>query len=989
MACVYDMTLHGDPAISLNQYNLPDYQIDQSSLYFTPQTITAGLDSFTANIIVTNLGRAINDSMLITLTRSYPNPSNPASSLSQSYIWKVLTPHYIDTFSFKIPTLPSSNQGFGQNQFSVFVESGQKIPEISETNNGQNLQFGLSIQSNDIIPIYPYQFAIVPKQNLTVKASTANPFAPLQSYRLQVDTTALFLHPLAQTTIKQVGGVIHWTLPVAFRDSTVYYWRVSRDSINDTTSFKWHSSSFVYIKNEYPGWNQSHYYQYTQDNYPDNVYLDKDRVFKFVPTVNNITITTGYCTSVGSTGPLGFISEDLGWYLNSSKQYTYRMGGCGYANGHTPGPTSGGFTFAVLDTLTGNIWQSDNHNGTCNYGQFGNFDCIGKYPPQYGFDFNVIGNHPTNDLCHPQFDTMSWAHIIERFLDSIPTGSIVIMYAVSVPDYRHIDTNLVNKLAAMGATGLRNLCIDTGFAQHIGAPYIFWTMKGNPSWGGQATGHDYSTPLTASFNYSTLWNKGTYVSPTIGPAEQWGSFHWRWRPKQHPLADKQHVDIVGIQPNGTQVNLLSTTSLDTTLGFINAKVYPNIFLRMNVENDTAHVPSQLYYWRVLYKNMPEAAINPAAYFSVQRDTIGLGDTLNIGVALENVTDISMDSMRTRFTLGSLQNGYQQSAIVKEDSLRAGDTIILRFKQQVLNTAYSGRDQLTIEANPEDALHQPEEYHFNNYATVNFAANGDNVNPMLDVTFDDRRIMNGDIISAKPDIVITVRDENKYLALVDTSTAQIYVLYPGQSVPTLINYDNKILTFYPATGNIAKRNQATIEFKPTFTVDGAYSLLIRDKDESGNYSSSTNNRYQGTLFNGIYYDYKINFTIVTKPMISNVLNYPNPFSTRTQFVFTITGSQVPDYMKIQIMTITGKVVKEITKDQLGNLHVGVNLTDYYWDGHDQYGNKLANGVYFYRVIADIANKQMDNLSSTANGQFFDNTNIDKYFKHGFGKLVIMR
>jgi flagellar hook assembly protein FlgD len=125
------------------------------------------------------------------------------------------------------------------------------------------------------------------------------------------------------------------------------------------------------------------------------------------------------------------------------------------------------------------------------------------------------------------------------------------------------------------------------------------------------------------------------------------------------------------------------------------------------------------------------------------------------------------------------------------------------------------------------------------------------------------------------------------------------------------------------------------------------------------------------------------------MISNVLTYPNPFSTRTQFVFTLTGSQVPDYMKIQIMTITGKVVKEITKDQLGNIHVGVNLTDYYWDGHDQYGNKLANGVYFYRVITDIANKQLDNFSSTQNGEYFNNTNIDKYFKNGFGKLVIMR
>ena len=273
--------------------------------------------------------------------------------------------------------------------------------------------------------------------------------------------------------------------------------------------------------------------------------------------------------------------------------------------------------------------------------------------------------------------------------------------------------------------------------------------------------------------------------------------------------------------------------------------------------------------------------------------------------------------------------------------------------------------------------------------INLNANGDNINPLLNVTFDNRPIMNGDIVSSKPDILITVRDENKYLALVDTSTAQVYVRYPGQSVPTLINYDSRILTFYPATGNIAKRNQAMIEFKPTFTLDGSYDLLIRDKDESGNYSSNSTNRYEGTVYNGVYYDYKITFNVITKSMISNVLNYPNPFSTRTQFIFTITGSQVPDYMKIQIMTITGKVVKEITKEQMGDLHIGVNRTDYYWDGRDQYGNKLANGVYFYRVIADIANKQMDNMSSSTYGQFFDNTNIDKYFKHGFGKLVIMR
>jgi hypothetical protein len=989
MAVAYEITLHGDPAITLNQYNLPDYQIDQTSMFFTPQTINASLDSFTVNVAVANLGRAIRDSILISVTRSYPDPLNPSATLSKVYTWKVRSPHYLDTFSYKIPTFAGQNQGYGQNQFSVFVESGQRIAEISETNNGQGVQYGLYIESDDIIPIYPYEFAIVPKQNLTVKASTADPFAKVQNYHLQLDTSAQFRHPIAQAVVRQGGGVIHWTLPVTFRDSTVYYWRVSRDSINDTLSYKWHVSSFLYLRNEYPGWNQSHFYQYQRDNY-QYVYLDNDRIFKFVPTQHELSVTTGWCTAVGTGGPPYFTASNLGYIYEGYPYYVYRMGGCGYAFPRQ----HGGFTFAVIDTLTGKPWKSIN-NGPTSYGQYGNYHCFGASTAtvQYGFDFSV--EDPPNLPLHPAFgpytSPVKWSTVISAFLDSIPSGCIVVMYAVSLPPWRSIDTGLVQKLVRMGAIGLLNLCIDTGAAQHAAAPYIFCTMKGNPNWsgGGQFTGQDYSTPLTGRFTWGTLWNAGSYVSPIIGPSTNWGSFHWRWRHKNHPLADQQHVDIVGVQPNGTQTTLLSTTTLDTTLNFINARLYPNIFLRMNVENDTSHVPSQLYYWRVLYKNVPEAAMNPAAHFLVQRDTVGLGDSLNVEIALENVTDIPMDSMRTLYTMKSLQNGYQQGVILKQDSLRANDTMILKFKQQILNTAFAGKDQLVIEANPQDSKHQPEQYHFNNYAVINYSTTGDVVNPLLDVTFDSKRIMNGDIVSAKPDIVVTMKDENKYLALNDTSLAQVYVRYPGQTVPTLINYDNNTLSFYPATGNIAKRNQARIEFKPTFMQDGTYDLLIRDRDRSGNFSSSSINRFEGNSFNGAYYDYKITFNVINKSMITNVLNYPNPFSTRTQFIFTLTGSEVPDYMKIQIMTITGHVVKEITKDLLGSIHIGTNVTDYYWDGRDQYGDKLANGVYFYRVIADINHKQIDHMSSTEYGQFFNNTNIDKYFKNGFGKLVILR
>lgn len=982
MAVAYEMTLHGDPAITINQYNLPDYDIEQSSVFFTPSPVTAGVDSFNINVIAANLGKAIHDTINLTITRYYQDPNNPLNTVTQPYVYRIPAPMFLDTFSFRLPTSPTVNAGFGQNQFTVFIESGQKVPELSETNNGQNLQFSQYIDANDILPIYPYQYAIVGKQGVTVKASTADPFAKLATYRLQVDTSGLFLHPLAQTTVTQTGGIIHWTLPITFADSTVYYWRVSRDSINDTLGFKWHSSSFVYIRNEYPGWNQSHYYQYQGDIYQNNVYLAKDRNFDFQGTTDSIVITNGFCKDVG--GLPFFTGPDMGWSLNSSLEYVFRMGGCGFANS----PTIGGFTFAVLDTVTNKIWQALNpYHGTGltytsdQFSQYGSFYCANQVDPEYGFDFNVVGNHP--------FLGIPWSQVIMNFLDSIPNGCIVLMYSVNKPNYRAIDPNLVNRLVAMGATGLRNLCLDTGAAAHAPAPYAFWTMKGNPAWGGQKTGTDYTQPMSSGFKYHTLWNKGGYNSPLIGPSTKWGSFHWRWRYKSFPKDARQSVSIYGVQANGTQVMLFNTTALDTTLSFINAKTYPYLALQMNVENDSAHVPSQLYWWRVLYNKVPEAAINPAAFFQVQRDTIGLGDTLNVQVALENVTELSMDSMRTQYSARSMQNGAQQVNIFKQDSLRAFDTLILKYRMPFLNQAFVGKDQLIIEANPEDALHQPEEYHFNNYAVINFSETGDKLNPLLDVTFDGRRVVNGDLVSAKPNIIITQRDNNPYLALKDTSEVQVYLRYPGQQVPTLINYDNSILTYYPANGNISKRNEATVIFKPNLYLDGSYDLLVRDKDASGNYSSNSTNRYQGTSVNGVYYDYKISFNVINKSMITNVLNYPNPFSTRTQFIFTLTGSEIPTYMKIQIMTITGKVVKEITQNQLGPIHIGTNITEYYWDGRDQYGDKLANGVYFYRVLTDINNKQVDHMSTSQYGEFFDNTNFDKYFKNGFGKMVIMR
>ncbi len=38
-------------------------------------------------------------------------------------------------------------------------------------------------------------------------------------------------------------------------------------------------------------------------------------------------------------------------------------------------------------------------------------------------------------------------------------------------------------------------------------------------------------------------------------------------------------------------------------------------------------------------------------------------------------------------------------------------------------------------------------------------------------------------------------------------------------------------------------------------------------------------------------------------------------------------------------------------ELGPLHIGSNITDYAWDGTDEFGDQLANGTYLYRVVLD--------------------------------------
>lgn len=299
-------------------------------------------------------------------------------------------------------------------------------------------------------------------------------------------------------------------------------------------------------------------------------------------------------------------------------------------------------------------------------------------------------------------------------------------------------------------------------------------------------------------------------------------------------------------------------------------------------------------------------------------------------------------------------------------MRVGQTI--RDTIDIQSLGLKKLNSLWIEINPyvgnSLSTDQPEQYHFNNIGQIPFYVLNDNENPILDVTFNGFHILSGDLVDPNSEVIITLKDENEYLVMSkesDTSNFGIYLTDPIGNHKRLSfrnTQGEQLLEWIPANVDSKKFK---IIYNGKFELDGVYRLLVQGADKSGNFS------------------YDIEFEVNHHSSITNLMNYPNPFSTQTQFVFTLTGAVIPNEFTIQIMTVSGKVVKEITLDEIGSVHIGRNVTDYRWNGKDEYGDVLANGVYLYRGITKINGENIKHRESGA----------DNYISKGFGKMYIIR
>jgi len=928
-----EMTTNGDPALKLNTEALPDYDVEASQVLVNPAFVAVSNNSFSVKARFYNLGKAVNDSIYVLVTRKYPNGTS-AVLLNQ----KIPGIMYSDSISLTVPIV--ATRDMGQNYITVTINSTNSVQEVTTANN--TVIASVYIYQNSAQPAYPYNYAIINTNTSKLVASTANAFLPSQQYEMQFDTTTLFNSPsLVTKYLTSVGGELEFDPGVTFKDSTVYYWRVSAVPGTGAT-YTWNGASFVYIdpNNSGPGENQSHFFQHTQSTL-NGVLLDTpSRHFLFTKILNTLSVQCGVFPEQDVEG------TDIGVMINGNENLIQAP--CG----------TGEIIFAVFDQHTFHPWYNAL---TGNPGRFGSMSPC-QTTREYNFMYNLL-------------DTAQRRGVV-TLMDAIPNGDYVVVYNCS-GDYQASNTYAstwagdVSYLGAGNSMYLRLKAQGWATIDSFSRPraFIFLYQKNNPTnFPPLSTlSNGINDHINLGSNYYTPDSVGYVTSPQFGPAKKWQQLHWRGSSLETPSTDSVQVQVMGVDTSGNVSAPLFTftrANQDADISSINAAQYPYVQLKL-IESDTLNAtPYQLRYWRVNYQPVPEGALAPNV-FSYAPDTLQLGAPFPFGIAFKNISPTAFDSIKVSMMITDNSNVAHIITLPKTKPLVSGDTVKIVYP---INTqSFVGNNTIYLNFNPNFA--QPEQYLFNNFLYKSFFVAGESRNPALDVTFDNVHILNDDIVSARPHIQIRLKSLAQYVLLTDTSEVGVQLTYPNGSVHTY-GYSNDTLRFTPATST---NNTAIVDFYPVFSTQSnpngdVYGLTVMGKDALGNSAGTT--------------PYRVNFKIITKAMISNMLNYPNPFTTSTAFVFTITGSEVPQNIKIQILTITGKVVREITKEELGPLHVGTNITEFKWNGTDMYGQRLANGVYLYHVVTNLDGKQLSKYTATG-----DNT--DKYFNNGYGKMYLMR
>ncbi len=924
---VNQFVLLGDPAIKVFDATLPDYTIDELSVgvsAFEDEQVTSKLDSFKLEIPVINFAKFDEAPLTIRVSRTlgngtvidYPLRTFPA----------VLRE---DILEFTITNDPE-NDNEGVNSFSITIDPQNGINELDETNNSVTVDFVIS--GGSTTNIFPADLGVLQSQTVRfiVQASDLSSNES-RGFFMEYDSVPDFSSGFRRNFTQQATGLATFEVDFsALQDTTTIYWRTRFTDPKPGESADPVASSFSWIPGINSGWAIQHPGQYDDLQVDGLSFNENTREWTFESIIKNLSVITHGANAQGrSIGDIEVLLSGLNYMVNSSpldpfcRDNTLNMMGF---------DRQSAIPYKVLDLGGADVL---------------NDRVCGRIP-------QVVYNFRLNDI-YNSGQSGGGPRFLNQFVDNLGEAEYVLIFTIGSMNFGAFDNQVINALEDVG------IARSTINSLSPGEPLIALGRKGGTP-GSAIVVTDNGSALPQDQQVVFLDesvegqnNSGTITSPLIGPVNRWRQYY---ADINHQNEEDYTVSIFGVRPNGTESLLTQLTDAAFNIGFINADNFPFLRLRMDIPASDLLVPPQFDHWVIDYEASPEGILmrkDNASRKNVQQGEVAVVEFTYWNISTSDYTD-SLEVVATQ--INSATRAVAET-IFNVAPPTAGDSITIQVPINTENG--NGAQILNVSATPRSDIERI--IGNNQVSLVNYLFIGsDNTNPILDVSFDGSYIMDGDIVSPNPRITILVKDFNTLVQKTDTAGVNIFLKEPCETcIYERVSLGGSDINWTPASENEDFR----VEYQPQNLEDGVYGLRVQATDGTGNPSGVE--------------PYEINFEVVNESTISHFYPYPNPFSSSTRFVFTLTGSVVPDRMKIQIMTINGRVVREITQDEIGTIKVGNNITEYAWNGTDEFGDQLANGVYLYRVVFPESQNGLDHRVTFG----------DSAFKDGYGKLYILR
>jgi hypothetical protein len=428
--------------------------------------------------------------------------------------------------------------------------------------------------------------------------------------------------------------------------------------------------------------------------------------------------------------------------------------------------------------------------------------------------------------------------------------------------------------------------------------------------------NDGFVTLDSLFAYDI--KSGTLTTEVFGPVKRWNKFK-----ANYTAVNGSTISFVpvGIKQDGTSDTLSALNIINgvADLSFINSSVYGRLQIIVNFSKGTSSVPS-INNIKLEYDNLPEIGTNYQAV-KLLKDTVTLGDNLNFYFKVLNEGFTRADSIKVKLERVKPDNSREIISESTIDNLLPGGTKDYNIIYPTIGGA--GNGSIAVSIDPDNKIR--EFYKDNNLYTVPFYVKGDTTHPALRLRIGDTDILDGDFVSSTP-MIRAELDDLTLLPMTDSSSIMITLN------DTLISNINNpfVKVFFNQTNP-----KMVIEYTPTLA-DGEYILNVKGRNALGVLADE----------DGIT---RI-FNVSTEVKLLYVYNYPNPFTKDTYFTFKLT--QIPDELKIKIFTVAGRLIKEIEKK---SSELNYDFNRIYWDGRDEDGDMLANGVYFYKMIMKKGDK----------------------------------